>query len=263
VDAAIGMSVDWPLIGAVGGLAVTVLVVGTGTAALLRSGPQEVRKTPASAPMLWSDRRPQVAPSPSPRTELWDVTTGSAPVPPPRERLVLFEEVATSTVTPEASARPARRPPAEPAQAEFAAAKPALAAPRKKVALAYAPAATPPPAAPKPQITPNVPVEPPKIVDRRYDGVLTMAEIARMKAGLRMTPDQMPLWPPVEAELRLIGRLQMAQVHAGQKPDVPQSEFQKLYVAARPLVAVMRPDQKERVRALARNLGYGSVASMI
>jgi hypothetical protein len=257
VDAAVGMSVDWPLIGAVGGLAVTVLVVGTGTAALLHSGPQEVRKAPATAPMLWSDRRPQVAPSPSPRVELWDVTTGSAPVPPPRERLVLFEEVATSTDIPDPSVRPAHRPPVE-----SEAIKTALTAPRKKVALAYAPAAAPPPA-PKPQITPSVHVEPPKIVDRRYEGVLTMAEIARMKAGLRMTPDQMPLWPPVEAELRLIGRLQMAKVNAGQKPDVPPSEFQRVYFAARPLVAVMRPDQKERVRALARNLGYGSVASMI
>jgi len=258
VDVTVGMSVDWPLIGAVGGLAVTVLVVGTGTAALLRSGPQEVRKAPASTPVLWSDRRPQVAPSASPGVELWDVTTGSAPVPPPRERLVLFEEVTPSTDAPEASVRPARRPPTD-----SAAIKTALTPPRKKVALAYAPAPAPPPPAPKPQVTPHVQIEPPKIVDRRYDGVLTMAEIARMKAGLRMTPDQMPLWPPVEAELRLIGRLQMAKVNAGQKPDVPPSEFQKVYFAARPLLAVMRPDQKERVRALARNLGYGSVASMI
>jgi hypothetical protein len=93
--------------------------------------------------------------------------------------------------------------------------------------------------------------------------VLTMAEIARLRASLRLTPDQVPLWAPVEAELRQIGRLQMAQVNAGRKPEVPQSEFQKLYYAARPFLGVMRPDQKERVRALARTMGYGSVASMI
>jgi hypothetical protein len=187
---------------------------------------------------------------------LWDVTSGSAPLVPAREQTVINDELTASTNTTPA-ARPQRRPPAEPAVA-----KPVLAPPPKKVALAYAPVTTQP-IAPKPQISPQVQVEPPRIIDRRYDGVLTMAEIARLRGSLRMTPDQVPLWGPVEAELRQIGRLQMAQVNAGRKPEVPQSEFQRLYYAARPLLAVMRPDQKERVRGLARTMGYASVASMI
>lgn len=250
---------DWPLIGAVGGLAVTVAVVGIGAVVILRSPAQEVRKS-ASTPVLWSVRRPDVAPSApsaSPGLQLWDMTAGSAPVVPERERPVINDELTAST-NPAPQARPPRRPP--PLQPVVA--KPALTPPPKKVALAYAPVAPQPPA-PKPQISPQVQVEPPKIVDRRYDGVLTMAEIARLRSGLRMTPDQVPLWGPVEAELRQIGRLQMAQINSGRKPEVPQSEFQRLYYAARPLLAIMRPDQKERVRGLARTMGYASVASMI
>jgi hypothetical protein len=249
------MTFDWPVIGAVGGLAVTVAAVGIGTAVVLRSPAQEVEKSP-SAPVLWSVRRPEVAPSApsaSPGLQLWDVTSGSAPLVPARERPVINDEVTASTAP---QARPPRRPP----PLEPVVAKPALTPPPKKVVLAYASVATQP-ARPKPQITPQV--EPPKIIDRRYDGVLTMAEIARLRAGLRMTPEQVPLWGPVEAELRQIGRLQMAQINSGRKPEVPQSEFQKLYHAARPLLVVMRPDQKERVRALARTMGYASVASMI
>ncbi len=98
---------------------------------------------------------------------------------------------------------------------------------------------------------------------RSSKGVLTMAEIARLKSSLRLTADQEPHWRPVEAQLRRISRLQMAQVESGRKPEVPQSSFQQLYYAARPLLDVMRPDQKERVRGLARSMGYGSVASMI
>jgi len=255
------MTMDWPLIGAVGGLATTVAVVGVGVVVLLRSGPEEVRKPPSSPPVLLSIRRPDALASASPGLQLWDTsTTASTSLPPPREQMVISDEVTAST-PPAANpapplARPPRRPPPVPVVA-----KPALTPPPKKVALAYAPDATQP--APKPQIHPQVQVEPPRIIDRRYDGVLTMAEIARLRASLRLTPDQVPLWGPVEAHLRQIGRLQMTQVNAGQKPEVPQAEFQKLYYTARPFLAVMRPDQKERVRGLARNMGYGSVASMI
>jgi hypothetical protein len=128
---------------------------------------------------------------------------------------------------------------------------------QEKIAMAYAPPT------PKPQVHPQVQPEPSKLVDHRNDGVLTMAEIGRLKSNLRLTPDQEPYWRPVQAELLQIGRLQMKQINNQQKPDVPQSEFQRLYYAARPLLAVLRPDQKERVRGLCRSMGYGSVASMI
>jgi hypothetical protein len=117
-----------------------------------------------------------------------------------------------------------------------------------------------PPSAPRPRPL----VEKPAF-DSRYDGVLTPAEIARMKAALRLTPDQMQYWLPVEPVLIEIGRGQMAQVQAGRKPDFTLSYFMqmRLYKAASPLLRSMRPDQKDVVRRRARSLGLENVASML
>jgi hypothetical protein len=93
--------------------------------------------------------------------------------------------------------------------------------------------------------------------------VLTSAEIARLKRGLRLSPDQQPHWPPVEAVLQDIGKRQTAQVISGRKAEVDSGSLQRLYAAAQPLLAIMRPDQKEQVRRLAHSLGFGSYASMI
>jgi hypothetical protein len=103
----------------------------------------------------------------------------------------------------------------------------------------------------------------PSLVERRYEGVFTPAEIARLKASLRLTPDQEPLWRPLEAELRKVGKLQIASVDSGGKAEIPRSSYQSLYQAGTPLLQSLRPDQKERVRILARRMGYGSVASLI
>jgi hypothetical protein len=100
-------------------------------------------------------------------------------------------------------------------------------------------------------------------VNHRYDGVLTLAEIGRFKAAIKLTNEQQLHWPAVERILRGIGKQQLAQVNSGRKSDVEASALQELYWAARPLLAVMRPDQKEQVRRLVRSLGYGSYASMI
>jgi hypothetical protein len=123
-----------------------------------------------------------------------------------------------------------------------------------KTVLAYAPpAAKPPISEPRPQ----------PLIDHRFDGVLTAGEIARFKRALRLSPDQQPHWPPVEAVLQDIGRRQTAQVISGRKAEVDSGSLQRLYTAAQPLLAIMRPDQKEQVRKLARSLGFGSYASMI
>jgi hypothetical protein len=116
---------------------------------------------------------------------------------------------------------------------------------------------------PDPRLAPPKPqFEAPK-VDHRYDGVLTLAEISRIKTNLRHTPQQEPQWRPVEAVMRDIGRQQTAQVQAGRKPEVDNGSVQRLYMAARPLLGTLRPDQKEQIRKLARQMGYDSVASMI
>jgi hypothetical protein len=99
----------------------------------------------------------------------------------------------------------------------------------------------------------------------RYRGVLTSAEIVRIRHNLRLTPDQEPAWPPVEAALAEMGRQQIALIRHGQEPRISQNEWPpgRLYAVAGPLLQTLRPEQKEAVRRLCRSLGFESVASMI
>jgi hypothetical protein len=98
-----------------------------------------------------------------------------------------------------------------------------------------------------------------------YRGVLTSTEIARIKHSLRLTPDQEPAWPRVEAALSEMGRQQMALIKQGQEPRISQSDWpnSRLYSIAGPLLQTLRPDQKETVRRLCRSLGFESVAAML
>ena len=262
------MKMDWPLIGAMSGLTASVLLLAVGAVAILRSGPDEVRKSPPPAPVLLSSRRVD-APAPPPVLQVYAssagaATSGLAPAEPARQRPApVYELFPASTAASAAPAAAELRPAPQEYKSRIVAPVVAKPAPEpKKPTTAYA-LATPNPAAPKPQANPEARVEPPKIVDHRYDGVLTMAEIAKVKSRLRLSPDQEPLWRPVEVELRKVGRLQMALIDSGKKPDVPQSALQPLGQAAMPLFQSLRPDQKEQVRVLARKMGYGNVASMI
>jgi hypothetical protein len=99
----------------------------------------------------------------------------------------------------------------------------------------------------------------------RYRGVLTSAEIVRVKSRLRLTPDQERAWPPVEVALAEMGRQQIALVQRGQEPRISQSDWPpgRLYALAGPLLQSLRPDQKETVRRLCRSLGFVGVASLI
>lgn len=99
----------------------------------------------------------------------------------------------------------------------------------------------------------------------RYHGVLTAAEIVRIKHSLRLTPDQEPAWPSVEAALGEMGRQQIALIRRGQEPRISQGDWPpgRLYAVAGPLLRILRPDQKEAVRRLCRSLGFENVASMI
>jgi len=269
------MRIDWPLIGATTGLAASVALLGTVAIVVLRNGPDEVRKAPPS-PVLLSSRRTDAVASPELTAASSDLQVFSgpgrlaaqAPLVPPAAIYELFPESSDASAPPTAGSPPAateqpapRRPRTEPTVAKPIVAKPPP-EPKKVTMLPHA-AATPAAVAPKPQVRPEPPAGPPKIVDHRYDGVLTIAEIVRLKAGLRLTPDQEPLWRPVEVELRRVGKMQMALIEQGQKPDVPPSALEPIYRVAMPLFQTLRPDQKERVRIQARKMGYGSVASMI
>ena len=168
----------------------------------------------------------------------------SPPVPVPRDP--------PSRPT-ERSQRPAavREPPAaapqerrEPVQTLAAVAPPERQADPVRRALAPPPAA---PAAP------------------RADGVLTVSEIRRIKLSLRLTREQEPYWLPLEQLLRDLAVQQEAMVRAGQNPKdaFGTGAAMRMFSAARPLLDVLREDQKAQVRARAQAMGFGAIASAI
>ena len=223
--------------------------------ALMRSAPDEVRQVPR-APLLLIERRPEfsVSKAPEPPIVTSDAVGSIAPesieVRRAPERIAIpVEQKSAARLGHKSRIEPLQRPASEtggktaPAPDARKAVQPDAAAPAKP-ALAH-----PHPEPPKP--------------DHRYDGVLTAAEIVRIKTALRLNAEQELHWRPVEAELRDIGRQQIAQVHSGKKPEVGYAAAQRLYWAARPLLAILRPEQKEHVRKLARSVGYDSVASLI
>jgi len=101
------------------------------------------------------------------------------------------------------------------------------------------------------------------------NGLLNDAQIAGLKDRLRLTPDQTEYWPAVETALRGFAKLQQQNdrlKHAsGGKVDIDinSPEVQRLIWAARPLIMMLREDQKREVRKLARVIGLESVASKI
>jgi hypothetical protein len=103
----------------------------------------------------------------------------------------------------------------------------------------------------------------PTIVDERYAHVLTTDKIGQLRRMLHLRSDQTQHWPPVEAMLHQIGRIQMAHVRRGEKPEVDSGVMMQLYSAAQPLLASLLPEQKEKIRSLARSLGYPNVASLL
>jgi hypothetical protein len=114
----------------------------------------------------------------------------------------------------------------------------------------------------KNSVVPELHTSPPSA---RYRGVLTSAEIMRIKSNLRLTPDQERVWPPVEAALAEMGRQQIALIRRGQEPRISPNAWPpgRLYAIAGPLLQNLRPEQKEVVRRLCHSLGFEGVASMI
>jgi hypothetical protein len=256
---------DWRLV-------LAALTLGlTGLTALLlfvivNSGSAPVTQDLASSPVLYASRaEPALIQAPDPRPVA--PTRPSARLPDPLPA-ASFEAVPTQSLPepvqrPRAARRKASdeimqqqmidRPPAEP-EARFAALGPVRTRERPVDALTSA-------APVSPQLPPVV--RPRR--DLRYEGILTPAEIARMKAALRLTPEQEGYWRPVEPILREIGAQQMAQVDAGQKPDfnIGVGMQMRLYREGSPLLRRLREDQKVEVRKRARSMGLERMASML
>lgn len=191
---------DWPLTGAVAGvtsLAALVAYLAYGAVAEVRTVPQ-VAKKPPPAPMLWAVRQPDL-----------QVSTAREPPPP------LGPSLDWPGVTPPAPTAPAGQVPAGKKAPVRTTAKTVTAPEPRRTAPEKGPVASKPPAA-KPTF------QVPK-VDHRYDGVLTLAEIGRIRSSMRLAPDQQPHWLPVERVLRDIGKQQIAQVNSGRKPEVEAS----------------------------------------
>src|SRR6266581_6319094 len=55
------------------------------------------------------------------------------------------------------------------------------------------------------------------------------ARIAAVKAGLRLTPDQEKLWPPVEAAVRDIGKLRIDRINARRNAPPPDDMMARLH----------------------------------
>lgn len=101
------------------------------------------------------------------------------------------------------------------------------------------------------------------------------ARIAALHAGLKLTPDQEKLWPPVEGAMRdlIEFRQQRREAMRGRprfSDDAPAAlramadaagtwgdALRKLADASQPLYASLDPDQKRRAMILARPMGGG------
>src|ERR1700742_443536 len=108
---------------------------------------------------------------------------------------------------------------------------------------------------------------------------LTDARIAAVHAGLKLTPDQEKLWPPVEAAVRDFAKLRMDRANArmkaedqsgdAQKPEDPVARLheradnmaataaalKKIADAADPLYKTLDDGQKRRLAGLTRREG--------
>jgi len=97
-------------------------------------------------------------------------------------------------------------------------------------------------------------------------------DVARVKHVLHLTPEQERLWPPVEAALHDIARRQARAETGGVVHRISQrvvsivldgAAVHRLAVAARPLIAVLRDDQKQSALALAQEMGLAPVLAAL
>jgi hypothetical protein len=259
---------DWRLIAAIATAAGSFSLVAVGARVVLTSNPPQ-RQAIGATPTLAPASPPLLSPQPSsPGQALPDQASTSASAAqggtaPPR-----------SDFAPEADLGPARvyaLPPSfpPPVTDKSLHPRPEPRAGYKTAGLRPSDDAIPrePPARPlmetkRPSIVPELQAALPA---SRYRGVLTSAEISRIRHNLRLTPEQEPAWPRVEAALAEMGRQQMALIRQGQEPRISPNDWppSRLYAAAGPLLQTLRPDQKETIRKVARSLGFESVASML
>lgn len=259
---------DWPVIGSLTGVAVLAGVVGVGTYAALRSDEPALQRAPSVPALLAAPQSPPVLHARPQQTYQQQTYQQQArpQQPDQQRRTLILSHLSVQDAELDIAIRP-RVFPVEPSpRLRFE--PPPLASglaerEKERVTASLQPddaekndqPIVARPAPKKPKDKPHVAVH-----DRR---VMTAGKIVSLRRTLRLLPDQVAHWRPVEVVLREIGREQVAQLRRGGKPEVGTGLMMRLYYAAQPLLGTLRPDQKERIRAMARSLGYGNVASML
>jgi len=97
--------------------------------------------------------------------------------------------------------------------------------------------------------------------------VVTDGQIARLRAALRLTSEQLRYWPAVESALRSLSR----RAHADRSSDgmirraaasaVDANAVRRVVSAAGPLISVLDEKQKQAGMRVVRSLGFGHLAS--
>jgi hypothetical protein len=281
----IGDRMDWRFIAAISAAAGSFCFVAVGAYVVL-SSPPAPQRTAAPTPLLVSEYRFPAASPPPPLNGQLSSSSPISSIPPPPSPFapqsapgLMTSSASATTGTPAqmvtSSFAPSLEPPrvienfnSPPIRRSESRPEPRTAG-QKTAALTPADSGTRQDPLPRPVVEARkgsvVPELHTALPATRYRGILTSAEIARIKHNLRLTLDQEPAWPPVEAALAEMGRQQIALLRQGQEPRISQSDWPagRIYAAAGPLLQALRPDQKETVRRLCRSLGFEGIASMI
>jgi len=97
-------------------------------------------------------------------------------------------------------------------------------------------------------------------------------DIPHIHQVLNLTPEQEPYWTPVESALRAIAHQQARNEQQGFVRRISHrvasfvltsAAVERLAVAARPLIAVLRDDQKRAAGNLAQEMGLGPVLAAL
>jgi hypothetical protein len=101
-------------------------------------------------------------------------------------------------------------------------------------------------------------------VEHNRDNLFNDAQLASIKARLKLNANQQELWRPVELALRAIRWSRQGvglNAHQARSLELNGGELNRLKMAAVPLIATFREDQKEEVRTLTRLMGLEQLAS--
>jgi len=100
----------------------------------------------------------------------------------------------------------------------------------------------------------------------------TQVNLARIKAALKLSPDQQIYWPPIEAAMRDIQRGQATPENAGFIRRISSRVYAvvldsaaaaRLAAAARPLVKILSDEQKQTAIGLAQEMGLGPMLAAL